>query len=106
MRSLGIIGGLFIGKQLGILLFVFLAKRFGIAALPAGANWWQIYGVAILCGIGFTMSLFIGLLAFDDLEREAVVKLSVLVGSLASALAGSAVLLLATSRKAAATERL
>jgi NhaA family Na+:H+ antiporter len=101
--SLGIIGGLFIGKQLGILLFVFLAKRLGIAALPAGATWWQIYGVSILCGIGFTMSLFIGLLAFDDAEREAVVKLSVLVGSLASALLGLAVLLV-TSKKDA-TER-
>ncbi len=101
--SLGIIGGLFIGKQLGILLFVFLATRLGIAALPAGATWWQIYGVAILCGIGFTMSLFIGLLAFDDAEREAVVKLSVLVGSLASALLGLAVLLV-TSKKDA-TER-
>ena len=103
--SLGIIGGLFIGKQLGILLFVFLAKRLGIAALPAGATWWQIYGVAILCGIGFTMSLFIGLLAFDDAEREAVVKLSVLVGSLASALLGIAVLLLVTRKKDATDRR-
>jgi NhaA family Na+:H+ antiporter len=100
--SIGIIGGLLIGKQLGILLFVFLANRLGFANLPSGASWWQIYGVAILCGIGFTMSLFIGLLAFDDAEREAVVKLSVLVGSLMSALVGTAVLLLTTTRARAA----
>jgi NhaA family Na+:H+ antiporter len=91
--SLGVIGGLFLGKQTGILASVFLAKRAGIAALPAGANWRQIYGVALLCGIGFTMSLFIGLLAFSDPEREAATKLAVLVGSLLSALAGAAVLL-------------
>ena len=104
--SVGIILGLFIGKQLGIVLFVFLAKRLGLTALPAGATWWQIYGVAILCGIGFTMSLFIGLLAFDEVEREAVVKLSVLVGSLISALVGVAVLLLTTAKTKLAEERL
>jgi len=88
-----VIGGLLLGKQTGVLASVFLAKRVGVGALPAGANWRQIYGVALLCGIGFTMSLFIGLLAFSDPEREAATKLSVLVGSLLSALAGAAVLL-------------
>jgi NhaA family Na+:H+ antiporter len=72
---------------------VYLARRVRIAALPAGASWRQIYGVAVLCGIGFTMSLFIGLLAFSDLETEAVLKLSVLGGPLLSALAGALILL-------------
>ena len=91
--GLGIVGGLFLGKQIGILSAVYLAKKARIAALPAGASWRQIYGVAVLCGIGFTMSLFIGLLAFTDPETESVLKLSVLVGSLLSALAGALVLL-------------
>ena len=93
--SIGIIGGLFVGKQLGILLFVFLAFRIRLVSLPAGATWWQIYGVAILCGIGFTMSLFIGLLAFEDVARELVVKLAVLVGSVLSAVFGTIVLIAA-----------
>jgi NhaA family Na+:H+ antiporter len=95
--SLGIVGGLFIGKQAGIAASVFLAKSARVAALPAGASWGQAYGVAMLCGIGFTMSLFIGLLAFSDVERQAVIKLAVLVGSLLSALAGALVLLTAGS---------
>jgi NhaA family Na+:H+ antiporter len=91
--GLGIVGGLFFGKQIGIVSAVYLAKKARIAALPAGADWRQIYGVAVLCGIGFTMSLFIGLLAFSAPETEAVLKLSVLVGSLLSALVGALVLL-------------
>jgi Na+:H+ antiporter, NhaA family len=100
--GLGIVGGLFLGKQIGILSAVYLAKKARIAALPAGASWRQIYGVAVLCGIGFTMSLFIGLLAFPAPETEAVLKLSVLVGSLLSALAGALVLLTAPTRESAA----
>jgi NhaA family Na+:H+ antiporter len=91
--GLGIVGGLFLGKQFGILAAVYLAKKARVAALPQGASWRQIYGVAVLCGIGFTMSLFIGLLAFPAPETEAVLKLSVLVGSLLSALMGALVLL-------------
>ena len=91
--GLGIIGGLFLGKQVGVCAAVYLAKQAGVAALPARASWRQIYGVAALCGIGFTMSLFIGLLAFTDPEKEAVLKLAVLVGSLLSALAGALILL-------------
>jgi len=97
--GLGIVGGLFLGKQIGILSAGYLAKKARIAVLPAGASWRQIYGVAVLCGIGFTMSLFIGLLAFTDPETEAVLKLSVLVGSLLSALVGALVLLTVTPAK-------
>jgi NhaA family Na+:H+ antiporter len=97
---LGIIAGLFFGKQIGVMLAILLARRGGLAQLPSGASWRQVYGVAILCGIGFTMSLFIGLLAFDDVARESMVKLGVLVGSLLSALGGAAVLLWPQSRAA------
>ena len=92
--SLGVMLGLFVGKQLGIMTFVVAAHRTGIVHLPAEASWRQIYGVAILCGIGFTMSLFIALLAFPNAEHEAMTKLAVLTGSLLSAFAGAAVLLL------------
>lgn len=90
--SLGIAAGLFFGKQIGIMTSIVIARQTGIAHLPAGASWRQIYGVALLCGIGFTMSLFIGLLAFADTERESTVKLAVLAGSLLSALAGAVIL--------------
>jgi NhaA family Na+:H+ antiporter len=93
--SHGIAAGLYFGKQIGIMTSIVVARRTGIAHLPAGASWRQVYGVALLCGIGFTMSLFIGLLAFTDAERESVVKLAVLIGSLLSALAGAAVLVAA-----------
>jgi len=97
--SLGIAAGLFFGKQIGIMASVVVASRTGLAQLPAGASWREIYGVALLCGIGFTMSLFIGLLAFADAEHEGMTKLAVLAGSLLSAFAGAAVLI---RRKAAA----
>jgi NhaA family Na+:H+ antiporter len=90
---LGIAAGLFIGKQLGIFAAVWLAVKFGMARRLLGATWLQIYGVSLLCGIGFTMSLFIGALAFPGrplLVEEA--KLGILLGSLLSALAGYAVL--------------
>jgi Na+:H+ antiporter, NhaA family len=97
---LGIIAGLFFGKQIGIMLAILLARRGGLAQLPSGASWRQVYGVTILCGIGFTMSLFIGLLAFDNAAQESMVKLGVLAGSLLSALGGAAVLLWPQSRAA------
>jgi len=93
--SLGIAAGLFFGKQIGIMVSVFIASSTGLAQLPAGASWREIYGVALLCGIGFTMSLFIGLLAFADAEHEAMIKIAVLAGSLLSAVAGAAILLTA-----------
>lgn len=95
--ALGIVAGLFLGKQGGILGAVWLARRLGIAVGLKQVSARELYGVALLCGIGFTMSLFIGLLAFADPEREAMTKLAVLAGSLLSALAGAAVLLLPNS---------
>jgi len=90
---LGIAAGLFLGKQAGIFASVWLAVRLGYAAKPGGATWLQIYGVALLCGIGFTMSLFIGALAFPgDAALIDQAKIGVLLGSVLSALAGFAVL--------------
>ena len=94
---LGIMLGLFVGKQLGIFGTVWAAAKFGIAQRPKGASWTQVYGVALLCGIGFTMSLFIGGLAFTDSSQGDAVKVGVLIGSLASALAGWLVLRMAPS---------
>jgi NhaA family Na+:H+ antiporter len=86
---LGVAAGLFLGKQLGVFAFAWAAIKAGLADLPANATWKQLYGVALLCGIGFTMSLFIGLLAFpDDAARQDAVKLGVLVGSGLSGLLG------------------
>jgi Na+:H+ antiporter, NhaA family len=84
--------GLFAGKQIGVFGSVWLAVRFKVAARPAAASWAQIYGVSLLCGIGFTMSLFIGGLAFPGGPAADAVKIGVLAGSLLSALAGLAVL--------------
>ncbi|PVM77510.1 Na+/H+ antiporter NhaA [Caulobacter radicis] len=90
--TLGVALGLFLGKQAGVFLAAWLAIRLRIACLPVAASWLQLYGVSLLCGIGFTMSLFIGLLAFKDAALQDEVKVGVLVGSLASALLGAALL--------------
>jgi NhaA family Na+:H+ antiporter len=93
---LAVLLGLFLGKQIGIFGAVALSVRTGIASKPEGASWMQLYGAAILCGIGFTMSLFIGALAFPgDQLRVDEAKLGTLAGSLLSASAGYAVLRLA-----------
>ena len=93
---LGIALGLFLGKQIGIFGAVWLAVRSGLARLPEGVTWAQIYGVSLLAGIGFTMSLFIGSLAFSDPEHAAMVRLGVMLGSIFSGLGGYIVLRLAT----------
>lgn len=87
--------GLFAGKQLGVFGAMRGAVALGLAEKPAGASWTQLYGVALLAGIGFTMSLFIGALAFADPLLVEEVKVGVLAGSAASALAGFALLRLA-----------
>jgi NhaA family Na+:H+ antiporter len=88
---LGIAAGLFFGKQIGILLFCGAAIALGFARLPNGASWWGFYGTSVLCGIGFTMSLFIASLAFEQGGSEVVVlgdRLGILAGSAISAVVG------------------
>ncbi|ARS28453.1 Na+/H+ antiporter NhaA [Sphingomonas sp. KC8] len=92
---LGVALGLFLGKQIGIFASVRLAVAFRLGDRPAGATWLQVYGVSLLCGIGFTMSLFINGLAFIDPALIDEVKIGVLGGSVVSALAGYILLRLA-----------
>ncbi|MFK7838715.1 MAG: Na+/H+ antiporter NhaA [Bdellovibrionales bacterium] len=99
--TLGIMLGLFVGKQVGVVGLTFLATRLKICRLPEGVNWMQFYGMALLTGIGFTMSLFIGTLAFSDVEYASAVRLGVLSGSLLSGIAGVSVLILSGRRKSA-----
>ena len=89
---LGIALGLFVGKQVGIFGSVWLAVKLGFGKKLRGATWLQVYGVALLCGIGFTMSLFIGGLAFTDPLLVEEAKIGILLGSVVSALAGYLVL--------------
>ncbi|MEM6824465.1 MAG: Na+/H+ antiporter NhaA [Pseudomonadota bacterium] len=91
---LGIALGLFLGKQVGVLGTTWITVRLGLAALPFGATWMQLYGIACLAGIGFTMSLFIGSLSFQDPAMMNAVRLGVLSGSAVSALLGYAALML------------
>ncbi|MFZ6763896.1 Na+/H+ antiporter NhaA [Pseudoroseomonas sp. WGS1072] len=94
--SIGVAAGLFLGKQLGVFGGTWLALRAGLAAAPAGATMLQLYGTALLCGIGFTMSLFIGLLAFPDQPgMQDAVKIGVIAGSVLSGVLGAVVLALA-----------
>lgn len=91
---LGIFFGLFLGKQIGVFLFVFITVKLGLIKLPVGVNWRQFYGVAILTGVGFTMSLFINSLAYEDSNIFFYTdKLAILFGSLVSALMGYFILL-------------
>jgi NhaA family Na+:H+ antiporter len=86
---LGVALGLFVGKQIGVFVAALLAIRSGLATLPEGSNWMQLYGVAVLCGIGFTMSLFIGNLAFPGSAHLVdEVKVGVLMGSGLAAIVG------------------
>jgi Na+:H+ antiporter, NhaA family len=96
--GLAIALGLFLGKQLGIFSAVYLAVRLRLCPKPA-ATWTQIYGMSVLCGIGFTMSLFIGDLAFSDAANLNIVKQAVLAGSVASAIVGYIVLVWADNSR-------
>ena len=96
---LGIVLGLFVGKQLGVFVFSYLSIKFKIAKMPNNANWFNFYGVGILTGIGFTMSLFVGNLAFiDNMQYMDGVKIGVLTGSLLSTLAGYFLILLTPNK--------
>lgn len=87
---LGIILGLFLGKQLGVFGFCFIAIKLGFARLPANVNWTLLYGIALLCGVGFTMSLFIGSLAFEQSATSPMFqdRLGIVIGSLISGVLG------------------
>jgi NhaA family Na+:H+ antiporter len=90
--TMGVATGLLLGKLVGVLGTVALLVKLGLADLPAKASWGQMTGVAALCGIGFTMSLFIGLLAFDDPTIQDHVKMGILLGSVASGIVGAVIL--------------
>ena len=92
---LGILLGLFVGKQVGVFTFSWLAVKAGLARLPSGVTFAQVYGAAILCGIGFTMSLLIGFLAFENTATGEVIvtdRIGILAGTLLSAVVGAFVL--------------
>ena len=97
---LGILLGLFVGKQLGVFVFSYVSIKLKIAQMPNNSNWIKLYGVGILTGIGFTMSLFVGNLAFvDNIQYMDGVKIGVLTGSLLSTLIGYFLLLLSVKKK-------
>ena len=89
---LSVMMGLFLGKQIGIFGASWMVIRCGFAQLPAGTSWRQIYGVSVIAGIGFTMSLFIGLLAFSDVHLQEQAKIGVIAGSLLASLWGGIIL--------------
>ena len=91
---LGIVAGLFIGKQLGVFTFCWLGIKLGLAQLPSGSSWTHLYGISALCGIGFTMSLFIGSLAFEDEITKSLFdeRIGIIAGSLLSGILGYVVL--------------
>ena len=97
---LGILCGLFFGKQIGVFVFSYISVKMKFAQMPNNVTWMKLYGVALLTGIGFTMSLFVGNLAFvENTNHINGVKIGVLAGSLLSTLVGYFVLLFATSKK-------
>ncbi len=96
---LGILLGLFLGKQVGVFIFSYASIKFGLAKLPSNSNWLSFYAVGILTGIGFTMSLFVGNLAFiDNMKYMDGVKIGVLSGSLLSTIVGFVLLLLSSKK--------
>jgi NhaA family Na+:H+ antiporter len=101
---LGIAAGLFVGKQLGVFGAVALAVRAGWAQLPSEVSWRALYAASVLTGIGFTMSLFIGTLAFGDSPHQPAMRLGVLLGSILAAVVGAALLAFAGARSSRSEE--
>jgi NhaA family Na+:H+ antiporter len=103
---LGILMGLFVGKQLGVFSFCWIAIKIGMAKMPTDTNWIQLYGLSLLCGIGFTMSLFIGSLAFEGLDPKYLMtdRIGILAGSFLSAVVGYLVLFRAGKSRQAEIE--
>ena len=97
--TLGVVLGLIVGKQIGITSFAWLAVRLGLAALPAGVTWRQIYGISCLGGIGFTMSIFIATLAFESASLLVAAKTGILLASLLSAVIGWVVVQLSMAKE-------
>jgi Na+:H+ antiporter, NhaA family len=91
---MGIAMGLFIGKQIGVFGSCWLVIKFRLTQLPSGMNWLSLYGISALCGIGFTMSMFIGSLAFEDSGVDLIFdeRLGIILGSLLSGILGYLVL--------------
>ncbi|MGB6410677.1 MAG: Na+/H+ antiporter NhaA [Candidatus Deferrimicrobiaceae bacterium] len=102
---LGIVTGLFLGNQIGVLAMCWFAVRLGIASPPEGVGWWELYGTALLCGIGFTMSLFIASLAFEQggTAYLGLERFGILIGSFVSGLFGYVVLRVVLGNRAKAT---
>ncbi len=103
---LGIILGLLVGKQLGVFGFCFIAIKLGFAKLPDNVNWQLLYGVALLCGVGFTMSLFIGSLAFEQSSDSPLFqdRLGIVIGSLISGVIGYVVIKNALNKESVSTK--
>ena len=97
--SLGIIAGLVVGKQVGVVLFAWLAVKSGLAEMPAEVSWSQIYGVSWLAGIGFTLSLFIAGLAFPGDPLLDVAKVGILAASLTAGITGFLILRVVSSSR-------
>lgn len=97
---MAITAGLFLGKPIGIMIFSFLGVKSGLASIPKGITWQHIFGVSILCGIGFTMSLFIGGLAFGGVEKAFDERLGIIIGSLLSGIVGYIYLSIITKKPA------
>lgn len=90
--TIGVLLGLFVGKQLGVFGFTYIAVKTKLAKLPQGANWRDIYAISVIAGIGFTMSLFISALAFTSVFTQEKAKIGILIGSLLSAVLGAVLL--------------
>ena len=100
--KLGITLGLLVGKQIGVFAMLWLAIKCRLAAMPEGVTWTQLYAVGLLCGIGFTMSLFIGSLAFEHTSFDTPIRLGVLTGSILSGVGGYLLLRFGTQKPALA----